>query len=122
SNQSGLSGDAPAYERFDSRMRARLLAFDLNSLIDEHRARPFGPHSDALARLLSHFRGAEIAGKYVIYGLDGNAGWVLGRITRPRAEGSLELDMSTVYPSVEEAEHAVLLARVQALREQSGST
>lgn len=115
-------GDDPAYERFDARMRERLLALALESLVAEHRRRPFGPHSDGLARLLSYFRGAEIAGKYVIFGLDGNAGWVLGRISRPRAEGSVELDMSTVYESCEDAEHAVLLARVQALREESRPT
>ncbi len=118
--QASLGGDDPAYERFDARMRERLLALPLESLLAEHRRRPFGPHGDELARLLSYFRGAEIAGKYVIFGLDGNAGWVLGRIGRPRAEGSVELDMSTVYTSCEEAEHAVLLARVQALREESG--
>jgi branched-chain amino acid transport system permease protein len=117
-----LTGDDPAYERFDARMRQRLLALPLEPLIAEHRQRPFGPHSDGLARLLSYFRGAEISGKYVIFGLDGNAGWVLGRIGRPRAEGSVELDMSTVYTSCEDAEHAVLLARVQALREEGGPT
>ena len=101
-------------------MREQLLALPLETLIAEHRQRPFGPHSDGLARLLSYFRAAETAGKYVIFGLDGNAGWVLGRITRPRAEGSVELDMSTVYASCPAAEHAVLLARVDALREESG--
>jgi hypothetical protein len=116
----GLTADDPASERFDARMRERLLAIPLEPLIAEHRRRPFGPHSDGLARLLSYFRAAEMAGKYVIFGLDGNAGWVLGRISRPRAEGSVELDMSTVYKSCEEAEHAVLLARVRALREECG--
>jgi hypothetical protein len=116
--ETGSAPDAPAYERFDSRMRKRLLARPLEPLIAEHRQRPFGPHSDGLARLLSYFRGADTAGKYVIYGLDGNAGWVLGRITRSRAEGSVELDMSTVYTSCEEAEHAVLLARIAALQEE----
>jgi hypothetical protein len=110
--------DGPAYERFDARMRERLRALDIDALIAEHRRRPFGPHSDALARLLSYFRGADTGGKHVIFGLDGHAGWVLGRICRPRAEGSLELDQETVYGSYQEAEHAVLLARVQALREE----
>ena len=117
----GPARDAPAYERFYGRWRERLLAHELDPLIDEHRRRPFGPHSDELARLLSYFRGAEVVGKYVIFGLDGNAGWVLARISRPREEGSLELDTATVYACVEDAEHAVLLARVEALRRQSGS-
>jgi branched-chain amino acid transport system permease protein len=116
-----VAGDAAAYERFDRRLRERLLALDLEALIAEHRRQPFGPHSDQLARLLSYFRGAEIAGKHVIFGLDGNTGWVIGRITRPRDEGSLELDTTTVHPSVEEAEHAVFVVRVEALRGDSGS-
>jgi hypothetical protein len=112
--------DAPAYERFDRRWRQQLLSLPLDNLIAEHRRRPFGPHSDGLARLLSYFRGAEMAGKYVIFGLAGNAGWVLGRIARPRSQGTLELDTTTVYSSCEDAEHAVLLARVEALRRESG--
>jgi hypothetical protein len=112
----GPARDAPAYERFDRRWREQLLSLPLEDLIAEHRRRPFGPHSDGLARLLSYFRGAEVAGKYVIFGLEGNAGWVLGRIRRPRAQGTLELDTTTVYRSVEDAEHAVVVARVEALR------
>jgi hypothetical protein len=50
----------------------------------------------------------------VIFGLDGNAGFVLARITRPRCEGRLELDMTRVFATVEDAEHAVLLARLEA--------
>lgn len=115
----GLARDAPAYERFEIRLRERLLEADLDALIAEHRHRPFGPHSDGLARVLSYFRGADMAGKYVIFGLDDNAGYVLGRIGRPREEGSVELDTTTVYESYEEAEHAVFVARVRAVRGKS---
>src|SRR5690348_12626719 len=101
-------------------MRERLRSLALDALIAEHRRRPFGPHSDGLARLLSYLRGAEMPGKLVIFGLDGNAGWVIGRIGRPRAEGTVELDTATVYPTVEEAEHAVLIARVETLRREGG--
>ena len=119
-SKAGPARDAPVYERFDRRWREQLLSLPLEDLIAEHRRQPFGPHSDGLARLLSYFRGAETAGKHVIFGLDGNTGWVLGRIGRPRAQGTLELDTTTVYPSCEDAEHAVFLARVEALRRQSG--
>jgi hypothetical protein len=115
-----LPRDDPAYERFDTRLRERLLSLPLEALIAEHRRQPFGPHGDALARLLSYLRGAEMPGKHVIFGLDGNAGWVIGRIRRPRKEGTVELDTTTVYPTVEEAEHAVLVARVEALRREDG--
>ncbi len=116
----GLARDDPAYERFDRRLRERLLSLPLDALVAEHRREPFGPHSDGLARLLSYFRGAEMPGKHVIFGLDGNAGWVIGRIGRPRDQGTVELDTTTVYPTVEEAEHAVLMARVEALRRERG--
>ena len=51
----------------------------------------------------------------MIFGLAGNAGFVLARITRPRCEGRLELDMTRVFVTVEEAEHAVLVARLEAV-------
>jgi hypothetical protein len=112
--------DAPALERFERHLRERLVALPLETLIAEHRRRPFGPHSDELGRLLSYFRGADLPGKYVIFGLDGDAGWVLGRLNLPREEGSIELDTTTVYASCEEAEHAVFLARVESLRREAG--
>ena len=115
-----MARDDPAYERFDRRLGERLLLLPLEALIAEHRRRPFGPHSDGLARLLSYFRGGEMPGKLVIFGLDGNAGWVIGRVSRPRRDGTVELDTTTVYPTVEDAEHAVLVARVAALRRQGG--
>ena len=110
-----VARDDPAYERFDTRLRERLLSLALEALVAEHRREPFRPPSDGLARLLS-YSGAEMPGKHVIFGLDGNAGWVIGRIGRPRDQGAVELDTATVYPTVEEAEHAVLVARVEALR------
>jgi hypothetical protein len=87
----------------------------LDVLIEEHRLRPFGPHSDGLARLLSHFRGAATSGKHIIYGLPADGGWLVARMDRPRSGGRLSFE-PTIYRSCEDAEHAVLLARVAELR------
>ena len=55
------------YARADRRLRDQLGRMDLDALLEEHRQLPYGPHSDALARLLTYFRRAETSGKYVIY-------------------------------------------------------
>lgn len=104
-------------ERFGARLRDRLLAADLDRLLAEHRAAPFGPHGDDLARLLAYLRGAETDGKLVIYALARDRRWALARIGAVgRSEGSLAVDRSQTYESLDEAEHAALLARVANLR------
>ena len=102
------------YERADRRFREQLGRLDLDALVEEHRRLPYGPHSDELARLLTYFRRAETAGKYVIYD-DDPAGWRIGRLKDRGDEPRIDLDTASVYASSALAQQAVLEARVRSL-------
>ena len=107
------------YRRADMTLRDRLSAMDVQGLLDEHRKHPYGPHSDELARLLNYFRRAGTEGKYVIYSRSDKEGWQIGRLNAKQGSPRIDLD-STVHPSSEAAQHAVLEARVAKLREMAG--
>jgi branched-chain amino acid transport system permease protein len=109
-----------AYARADRRLRDQLGRMDLDALLEEHRQLPYGPHSDALARLLTYFRRAETSGKHVIYSEGDAGGWRIGRLTHRGDEPRIDLDTETVYPSSALAQQAVLEARVKTLRDGAG--
>jgi hypothetical protein len=104
---------APVYEHFMHATLRRLAQADIASLIATHRRNPLGPHPDELARVLNVFRAAETQGKHVIVRLPGEEGWRLAKVTGRRSEGSVAVE-DGLYGSVEDAEHAVFLARLLA--------
>lgn len=89
---------------------------DLDALLEEHRQLPYGPHSDELGRLLTYFRRADTAGKYVIFSRGGSEGWQIGRLDPHADRPRIDLD-PMVYASSALAQQAVLEARVQGLSE-----
>ncbi len=104
------------YRRFDKMQRDFLKRLVSDDVIEEHRTRPLGQHSEALDRLLIYFRRQGQVDKYAILvkeefkaysivGLSGHRG------TAPR----LVEDRS--YASPEEAYHALFMRRVQDLLE-----
>jgi len=55
------------YRRFHGRMQERYLRTLVSpEVIEEHRARPLGQHSEPLERLLHYFREQPMVGKYAI--------------------------------------------------------
>jgi branched-chain amino acid transport system permease protein len=101
---------------FDKRLRDGLKKSITPELIAEHQAKPLGQHSDALDRLLNYFRREEMPDKYAILqvgpmrscsyrvmALSGHAGHP------PR------LVDDKLYPTLNEAYHAVFLLRVNDL-------
>jgi len=89
---------------------------DLDALLEEHRQLPYGPHSDELGRLLTYFRRAETAGKYVIYSRSDEEGWQIGRLDVRTGSPRIGLE-TTIYRSSALAQQAVLEARVRHLRD-----
>lgn len=84
-------------------------------LIAEHAARPFGPHTESLSRVLNVIRSAEVVGKHVIVAdRHDRSLWHIAMITGRRAEGGVEF-IGQSYSSLEAAEHAVFLLRLDAL-------
>ncbi|MHB8688196.1 MAG: hypothetical protein ACYDB4_13510 [Candidatus Dormibacteraceae bacterium] len=83
-------------------------------LIDEHRQRPFGHHSLALARVLDFLRrDANIdAPRYVSLATVPGRDWRIGVHSRKRGE-PLKVLNDQIFNSEEEVEHAIFLRRLE---------
>lgn len=107
-----------AYRRFDKRLRERLKPLITPALIEEHRAAPLGPHSDALARVLNYFRRGEMPDKYAILqdGAPGAWSYTVMALSGEPGKPPRVVDDKT-YATRDEAYHAVFLLRVNDLLE-----
>jgi hypothetical protein len=104
----------PVYEHHSLTVLSRLKeTSDVDRLVEIHASRPRGPHPDELARILNIFRARDTHGKALILSLPGEAGWRIAEITGRREEGSVSVG-EQLYDSIEDAEHAVFLARMRA--------
>ena len=105
------------YRRFQKRLRDRLKALITPELIEEHRLRPLGQHSDALSRVLNHFRRGEVADKYAILRQSGQFhAYKIVAFSGVRGAPPRLVD-DRVYTDINEAYHAVFLLRVNDLME-----
>ena len=108
--------DKVYHERFDARLRAHLRTLVTPALIEEHRARPLGRHSDSLERVLNYFRREPLGGKYALFELEPDRKYKI--VTTAGAGGTLPEDVDgTVYTDKNAAVHAIFLRRVHALME-----
>jgi len=101
---------------FDKRIRDALKTTINPELIAEHKAKPLGQHSDALDRLLNYFRREEMPDKYAILRvghLRACTYKVLAFSGRPGHPPRVVDDK--LYPTLDEAYHAVFLLRVNDL-------
>jgi branched-chain amino acid transport system permease protein len=104
------------FRRFDKRLREDLKKMVTPELIEEHRVKPLGQHSDSLERVLNYFRRAGGENKYVLYEISPGIGYKVVATTGVR--GLLPRDVDdVVYTDKNEALHAVFLKRVQDLME-----
>ena len=54
------------YLEFERRLRPKIRALLTDELIAEHEAKPLGPHSDDLQRVMNYFRRQPQPGKYIL--------------------------------------------------------
>ncbi|OHC52243.1 MAG: branched-chain amino acid ABC transporter permease [Rhodobacterales bacterium RIFCSPHIGHO2_02_FULL_62_130] len=105
------------YRRFQKRLRDRLKALITPELIEEHRQRPLGQHSDALNRVLNHFRRGEVADKYAIMRQPGQFhSYKIVAFSGVRGAPPRLVD-DKIYEDINQAYHAVFLLRVNDLME-----
>ena len=105
------------YRRFQKRLRDRLKALITPELIEEHRQRPLGQHSDALNRVLNHFRRGEVADKYAIMRQPGQFhSYKIVAFSGVRGAPPRLVD-DKIYDDINQAYHAVFLLRVNDLME-----
>lgn len=100
--------------RFTDRLHGALSQGDLRRLAAEHRARPFGPHGDELARLLAVLRAAETDGKLALFAVEPMRRWIVVRMRSTPMCGRVEPVSEQVYDSLDDAEHAVFRLRLAA--------
>lgn len=102
------------FRRFDATLRKRLRSLVTDELIAEHKQNPAGPHGDALERLLNYFRRAAIADKYAILAIRPFKEYRIVAFSGRRGVPPRVVD-DKLYPTPDEAQHAVFLRRVQDL-------
>ncbi|MBJ3778068.1 hypothetical protein [Acuticoccus mangrovi] len=101
---------------FNAAMRGHVLALIDDRLIAEHRDHPFGPHGAALQSVLNHFRSAGIEKKLAILALTPFQAYILVALSGVR--GVLPTRVTEeVFATTQDAEHAIFLRRVAALRQ-----
>jgi branched-chain amino acid transport system permease protein len=106
-------------ERFHQIARERVRGLLSDEIVAEHSARPLGPHSDSLARVLTFMRGAEMEGKQVLLSIETDRRWRIARVTRTDRQRPLIVEGDD-FTSCDEALHAVFLQRVEAVRRMDG--
>ena len=103
-------------KRYDKMQREFLKTLICDEVIEEHKNKPLGQHSEALERILNYFRRAAMNDKYVVkceipfkkYRILALSG-VRGRSPR--------LVEDNIYSTVETAYHGIFLRRLQDLME-----
>ena len=104
------------YRRFDKKWRNYLKTLVTDEIIEEHRRKPLGQHSDALQRLLNYFRCGPLPDKYAIFEVKSFKEYKVVALTGVRGMPPRVVD-DKVYPSLKEAYHAVFLRRINDLLE-----
>lgn len=105
------------FRRFQKRLRDKLKSSITPELIEEHRQNPLGQHSDALSRVLNHFRRGEVADKYAIMRQPGQFhAYKIVAFSGVRGAPPRLVD-DRLYNDINEAYHAVFLLRVDDLME-----
>jgi len=108
---------ATYYELFDQRIRAHLRSLVNHAVIEEHRRRPLGQHSESLDRLLNYFRRGGMAGKLgLLWRADLAPGYRIVVFPGQRG-GTVTVEEAPAYPTLGSAYHAVFLRRIAGLLE-----
>lgn len=109
-----MDRQAQVYEHWDHKQRRRIGALVTDELIEEHRRKPLGQHSDALERVLAYFRRQPLPGKEVIVA---TRPWQEYRIAVLTGEGQGAQLLDDTFATEEEAMHGIFLRRIHRLLE-----
>ncbi len=103
-------------KRFDKMQREFLKTLICNEIIEEHKNKPLGQHSEALERVLYYFRRAGMNDKYVVKCVEPFKKFKIMALSGERGKSPRIVEDNT-YNTVEKAYHAVFLRRIQDLME-----
>lgn len=107
--------DIHVYEHFNAKTRSYLKSVIDDGLIEEHRQRPVGRHSEPLERLLAYFRRLPLSEQYAVKRPDEGAFQIV-RLSGVRGTPPEVVD-DTGYRTLEEAYHAIFLRQIDELME-----
>ncbi len=108
--------DLVFYRRFDKMQRDFLKQLVTPEVVEEHRTRPLGQHSEALERLLIYFRRQGQVDKYAIHALEPFKAYRLVAMSGHRGTAPRLVEERT-YTTADAAYHALFLRRLQDLME-----
>ena len=103
-------------KRYDKMQREFLKTLVSEEVVEEHKKKPLGQHSEALERLLLYFRRSSQVDKYVIKCEKPFKKYKIMALSGKRG-GSPRLVEDKTYTSTEDAYHGVFLRRLQDLME-----
>lgn len=106
------------YDDWGAKHRKMIAGLITDELIEEHRTKPLGQHSDDLERVLQYFRRQPQAGKYLGVMTKPWEDYRIGVISGVRGVPARILD-DEVFHSEEEILHGIFLRRVRDLKEQA---
>ncbi|WP_020185005.1 branched-chain amino acid ABC transporter permease [Methylopila sp. 73B] len=104
------------WRRYDKMQREFLKTVISPELIEEHRKKPLGQHSEPLERLLLYFRRAPQNDKYAIVAVEPFKAYRIVALSGQRGVAPRIVE-DKIYTSTDEAYHGVFLRRVQDLLE-----
>ncbi len=102
------------YARWQARIASDIRALITDQLIEEHRRKPLGQHSDGLERVLNYFRRAPQAHKYVGICTRPWAEWRIGVLSGVRGVPPTILGDER-FTSEDALQHGIFLRRVRDL-------
>ena len=103
-------------KRYDKMQREFLKTLICDEIIEEHKSKPLGQHSEALERVLYYFRRGAMNDKYVVKCEEPFKKYKIMALSGVRGR-SPRLVEDKIYNTVNEAYHGLFLRRVQDLME-----
>lgn len=110
--------DLVARAQYDALQRQFLRTLVSPEVIEEHRQRPCGQHSEPLARLLHYFQERPVAGQYAVLRERASGQYRLVRLSGVRGVAPTPLGEER-YATPEAAYHAIFLRRIDELMGES---
>ena len=109
--------DVQYREFFDGKQREYLRTLVCEDVIEEHRLKPLGQHSEPLERLLIYFRRRPLSGQYILKRLgDSNQQFQIMSLSGQRGNAPA-LVSNKIFTTLESAYHAIFLKHIKNLME-----
>ncbi|KSV73610.1 hypothetical protein N183_24555 [Sinorhizobium sp. Sb3] len=104
------------FRRFDKMQRDHLKKMICPEIIEEHRLRPLGQHSEALERVLYYFRRAPMEDKYALHHIAATDRYKIIAFSGERGVSPRVVE-DKEYELIDDAYHAIFMRRIHDLME-----